>query len=73
MRHVSRWFAWVAGAVTLIVTALGLLAIYRTPPSIGDLIGAPFAFGFIAGGTSLALIFLVGDWADERDTDRDED
>lgn len=73
MRRVSRWIELVAAAVTLIVTALALLAIYRAPLSIGDLIGAQFALGFIAGGGSLALIFLVGDWADERDTDLDED
>jgi hypothetical protein len=63
----------IAAGVTLIVATLGLLAIYRTPPSIYDLIGAPFALGFIAGGSSIALIFLVGDWFDERDPDWDED
>ena len=73
MRRLSRWIVLVVAAMTLIVTALALLAIYRTSLSIGDLIGAQFALGFIAGGSSLALVFLIGDWADERDPDRDED
>jgi hypothetical protein len=60
MKRLALWIIVLVSNVTV----LSLLAIYRAPPSLSDFVGPQFAVGFLLGGSSLALVFLIGDWWD---------
>lgn len=64
MKRLARWMVVLIVTIESVTAVLSLLAIYRTPLSLSDLVEPQFALGFLCGGCALALIFLIGDWWD---------
>ena len=65
MSRLTLWIIVLGAVLVSAITALALLAIYLAPPSLSDLVGPQLGVGFLLGGCSLALVFLIGDWWDD--------